>query len=218
MNDNFAFGYPRECSWCANVLANSGSQLTGLQVAPFLKNGTGLRVMLVGQDPTISRNPERVKQVLMLDQENGQLSRWLRGIFGPKNFTSIALYATNAVKCSFTNPPSSVPGGGRKFLEPYFRHCRQHLSSEVLGFRPKCVLTLGEPAHALFLSILDNANEMSLQMKEAFTGKFVRARLQGFEFDYSSCLHIRTFRVAEQYGTKVEQFKQDAPKRAAKDF
>ena len=59
----------------------------------------------------------------------------------------------------------------------------------------------------LFVSLLDNSSEMSKEMKNAFTGRFVRARLHGFEFDYSPCLHIQTFRVAEKYGAKVEDFK-----------
>lgn len=207
MENSFAFGYPRECRRCANVPANSASRIAGLHVKPYLRNGVGLRVMLVGQDPTITRKPERVKQVLMLDQKNGQLSRWLENVFGAENFKSITLYATNAVKCSFRNPPSRFPKGGLKFLEPYFKNCQQHLSGEVLAFQPQCVITLGEPTHTFFVSILDNANEMSPQMKNAFGGKFVRARLQGFEFDYSPCLHIQTFRVAEKYGAKVEAFR-----------
>ena len=44
-------------------------------------------------------------------------------------------------------------------------------------------------------------------MKKAFTGDFVRAKFRGIEFDYSPCLHIQTFRVAETYGDRVERFK-----------
>jgi len=208
MIDGFAFGYPGECKRCANIPANPASRLTGLQVGPFLKNGSGLRVMLVGQDPTIARKPERVKQVLMLDERNGQLSRWLESLFGAENFKSITLYATNVVKCTFSAPPSRMLEGGLRFLQPYFDHCRAYLVGEVLGFRPHCVIVLGEPAHKLFVSILDNADEIPTEMKHSFTWKFMRARLQGFEFDYSPCLHIQTFRVAEKYGMKVEGFKQ----------
>ncbi len=206
--DGFAFRYPRECTRCANIPASPTSRLVGLRVEPFLKVGSGLRVMLVGQDPTIARRPDRVKQVLMLNQRNGQLSRWLEGIFGAKNFETITLYATNVVKCTFSNPPSRMLEGGLKFLRPYFGNCGQYLPDEVLGFRPQCVITLGEPAHKLFISLLDNADEIPLEMKSAFTGQFMRVRLQGFEFDYSPCLHIQTFRVAETYGSKVEGFKQ----------
>ena len=206
--DGFAFGYPRECTRCANIPTNPTSHLIGLHVGPFLKSGSGPRVMLVGQDPTIARRPERVKQVLMLDQRNGRLSRWLEGIFGARHFETITLYATNVVKCTFSNLPSRMLEGGLKFLQPYFGNCGQYLPGEVLSFQPRCVITLGEPAHRLFASLLDNANEIPPDMKSAFTGKFVRARLQGFEFDYSSCLHVQTFRVAEKYGSKVEAFKQ----------
>jgi uracil-DNA glycosylase len=208
MADCFEFGYPNECVRCANIPVQLASQRIGLRVDPFLKEGSGLRVMLVGQDPTVTRQPERVKRVLMLDEQNGQLSRWLEGIFGARYFESITLYATNVVKCTFSRPPSQMPEGGLNFLQPYFSNCAHYLPTEVLSFQPQCVITLGEPAHRLFISLLENANEISPRMKNAFTGRFVRARLQGFEFDYSPCLHIQTFRVAETYGVKVESFKQ----------
>ena len=38
---------------------------------------------------------------------------------------------------------------------------------------------------------------------------FSRVRFQGIEFDYSPCLHISTFRVAEAYGRPVETFKRE---------
>ena len=112
MTDGFAFGYPRECRRCVNIPAGSTSRPVGLRVEPFLRDGSGLRVMLVGQDPTVARRPDRVKQVLMLNQRNGQLSRWLEGIFGAKNFETITLYATNVVKCTFSNAPSQMLEGG----------------------------------------------------------------------------------------------------------
>ena len=164
--------------------------------------------MLIGQDPTVAQKPDRVKEVLMLDEPNGQLSRWLKGIFGIHNFQSVTLYATNVVKCTFSSPPSRMLGGGLRFLKPYFQHCQQYLPREVLKFRPDCVITLGEPAHAMFASLLDNSNEIAPKMKNAFKGALVRASLRGFEFDYSPCLHIQTYRVAEKYGARVESFKQ----------
>ncbi len=44
-------------------------------------------------------------------------------------------------------------------------------------------------------------------MKEAFTGHFVKARINGYEFDYSPCLHIQTFRLAVTYKDYVTVFK-----------
>lgn len=202
--DNYAFGYPRQCSRCVNI---SGCEIS-LRVGPYFKQGDGLKVMLIGQDPTIHKKPERVSEVLMLNEPNSQLSRWLKNLFGSENFNSLNLYATNLVKCSFPQPPSRTIEGALKFLQPYFQNCRDYLSAEVMSFQPDFVLALGEAAHKLFISILDNYADIPGSMQAAFNGQFIKARLQGFEFDYSPCLHIQSFRVAETYGESVKEFKQ----------
>ncbi len=202
--NNYSFGYPQQCTKCANIATCE----MNLQVAPYFSRGVGRRAMLIGQDPTIFNQPERVSHVLMLNQVNGQLSRWLKEVFGAENFRSLTLYATNLVKCSFSKPPSTTTEGGLRFLQPYFQNCKAYLLEELLNFRPDLVLTLGEPAHKLFISILDNHNDIPDSMQAAFTGHFTKARLKEFEFDYSPCLHIKTFRVAEVYGESVKKFKQ----------
>ena len=161
--------------------------------------------MLVGQDPTVRKAPERVHHVLMLDQPNGQLSRWLRGILG-EAYDTATIYATNVVKCSFARTPSDMEPGGLPFLSPYADKCKPYLVDEVRRYRPALVLTLGEPAHIIFRSLLDNPEEIGEQMKNAF-GKFVAVTIGGVPFDYSPCLHIQTFRVAETYGPLVHGFK-----------
>jgi len=55
--------------------------------------------------------------------------------------------------------------------------------------------------------MLDNYVDIPDTMQEAFTGEFVKARIGDFEFDYSPCLHIKTWRVAEVYGDSVKKFK-----------
>ena len=164
-------------------------------------------MMLVGQDPTVRKKPERVKHVLMLDEPSGQLSRWLRDLFGPNKFERLTIYATNVVKCSFSKPPSDFDEGGLAFLSPYAEVCKQYLGREVGAFQPDLVLTLGEPSHKLFRYVLDRPDVVGEDMKEAFTGLFVRASIGGVAFDYSPCLHIQTFRVAETYGKRVDSFR-----------
>lgn len=207
MTDSFSFGYPEQCTKCASISPNLHCQLVGLKVGPFIQQGGGLKVMLIGQDPTIFRKPERVKKALMLDQPNAQLKCWLKDLFGDRNFQSLTLYATNLVKCTYSAPPSTAPGGGLEILRPYFENCREYLVEELLTFQPRVVLTLGEPTHQLFVSLLDNRDVIPDNMQKAFTGQFTKARFKGFEFDYSPCLHIKTFRVAEVYGEKVQAFK-----------
>lgn len=202
-DDSYSFGYPRQCNRCAAFSTCTVS----LQVAPYYRSGDGLRLMLIGQDPTIRRKAERVKHVLMLDQTNGQLSRWLKTLFGAKRFEALTLYATNLVKCTLGVVPSNATSGGLKFLKPYFENCRTYLVQEIKQFKPDVVLTLGEPAHILLAEQIDNGKNIPQSMKQSFTGQFFRVKLDDVEFDYSPCLHIQTFRVAETYGDRVKLFK-----------
>ncbi len=195
-------GYPNTCIDC-HSFAQSSLQL---RVFPYYKEGTRPKVMLIGQDPTIYRRPERVTHVLMLNEKNGQLSRWLRGLFGEAHYAVLTLYATNLVKCSFKKPPSTMEEGGFRFLRPYFGCCQKYIKAEIKSFQPDLVLTLGEPAHRLFRTILDDG-EIPDRMQVAYTGKFIRTKMDSLEFDYSPCLHISTFRVAEVYGESVRKFK-----------
>src|SRR2546428_9722622 len=110
MVDKFLFGYPKQCRKCITL---SKTEIS-LRVVPHYKESTGLRVMLIGQDPTIFKSPERVREVLMLDEPNGKISRWLKEVFG-EEFHAVTLYATNLVKCSFANPPSTSREGALKF-------------------------------------------------------------------------------------------------------
>jgi uracil-DNA glycosylase len=137
MAEECTYGYPPQCAKCVNISQHKIS----LRVAPYYRAGTGARVMLIGQDPTIFKQPNRVIRVLMLDQPNGQLSRWLRELLGEGNFDTLTLYVTNLVKCSFDNPPSTTAEGGLKFLRPYFENCRSYLREEPLSFHPHLALT-----------------------------------------------------------------------------
>src|SRR5262249_2664433 len=141
MIDKFKFGYPKACEQCKNLSQND----IALRVVPHYRPGSAMRVMLIGQDPTIDKKPERVKEVLILDDPNSEIRRWLEEIFGQDNFRAFTIYATNLVKCSFPRPPSKL--GGLKFLEPYFQNCKEYIGIELLSFKPSLVLTFGEPAH-----------------------------------------------------------------------
>lgn len=61
MHDMYGFGYPTTCQRCASV----SQEGVALRVKPYWRNGSGLRLLLIGQDPTIRRDPERVKYVLI---------------------------------------------------------------------------------------------------------------------------------------------------------
>lgn len=197
--DSLKYGYPNSCHSCDQL----PSKLK-LQVSPFFKEGNSFRLMLVGQDPTIFNDSSRVNKVLMLDENNGQLNRWLKNIF-KNNFDEITIYATNIVKCTFDKPPSTY--GGKKYLKNYFENCKTYLMSEIRNYRPNLLLSLGEPAHLFIRDILTNSDEVGSTMQSAFNGNFIKAKVGDVEFDYSPCLHIKTFRVAEVYGDSVNIFK-----------
>ncbi|HCY77476.1 MAG TPA: hypothetical protein DHV28_16290 [Ignavibacteriales bacterium] len=199
-------GYPQTCNKC--ISSNDClEKMVALNVEPFYQQGNDYRLMLIGQDPTIFVEKERVKQVLMLDEPNGQLRRWLENLFGKEIFNNFTIYATNVVKCTFPKPPSTY--GGKHFLKPYFENCKNYLEQEVLYFRPNLILSFGEPAHRYFSSMFDNSNEIGSTMQSALGNemKFFKAKIKDCEFSYSPSLHIKTFRVAETYGKRIENFK-----------
>jgi len=199
----YSFGYPKHCTRCEGLPSiNIGST-----VKPYYQEGGQQHIMLIGQDPTIYKNQEKIDTVLDLNKEKGQLRRWLMTLFGSESFGKLSIYATNLVKCYFDKPPTIMPKGGFNFLKPYFEQCKDYLVKEIIKFKPLLVLTFGEPAHKLFITMLDNQGDFGASMHEAFIGKFKKAKLKDFEFDYSPCLHIKTFRVAETYGENILKLK-----------
>jgi len=69
------------------------------------------------------------------------------------------------------------------------------------------LVSLGEPAHNSIITIFDNNNKFSSSMKSSFTGEFSQGIINNLTFDYTPCLHIKTFRVAEVYGESVNKFR-----------
>ena len=201
--DIYSFGYPEQCDRCKNL------PYVKLKLPrPYHNNVTSTRkVMLIGQDPHIHRDPDRVECVLMLNQGNGQLARWLRDVLGEHGFNEVELYATNMVKCPVKRESSTTARGVLSLLQSCFDYCKDYLVEEIESFQPTMVLTLGEPAHKLFFPILDNSNLVKGSMKEDFTGQFIQASVRSVAFRYSPCLHIKTYRIADTYGKQVERFR-----------
>jgi len=198
-----SMGYPStECKLCECLGACKP------QIEPYFQQGNELRFMIVGQDPAIYDKPNRVKVVLMLDQPNSQLSRWLRGMISKDKFDKLTLYATNTVKCLLNKPPSSDKKDGLKILRPYFKNCKRYLIEEITLFKPDYLITLGEPAHILFLDICQEKKMIKRSMKDAFTGDFINVNVNGTKFKYSPCLHISTYRVADTYGKRIDLYKE----------
>jgi len=200
--DIYEFGYPERCSKCKDLPYIK----LKLPTPYHNKVVSSKKVMLVGQDPYIYKDPDRVKCVLMLNEENGQLSRWLKEVLGEHNFQEVELYGTNVVKCPVKRASSASPKGILSLLQPCFNNCKAYLTNEITSFKPTMILTFGEPAHRFFVSILDNRDLVKASIKESFTGEFIRASVRDFSFQYSPCLHIKTYRVADTYGDQVKKF------------
>ena len=199
----YKFGYPEQCDQCKNLPYIKRK----LPTPYYNKITSNTKVMLVGQDPYIYRDPDRVGCVLMLNEERGALRRWLKDVLGETIFQEVELYATNVVKCPVKRDSSTSPKEILDLLQPCFNNCKGYLIDETASFKPTIVLTFGEPAHKLFTSVLNNGDSFKKSMKEAFTGEFIRASVRDVSFQYSPCLHIKTYRVAGTYGEQVKEFK-----------
>jgi uracil-DNA glycosylase len=201
LTDEYDFGYPYSCKLCTDLFHNCPS----LTTKPYLINNGSIRLMLIGQDPTIYSN-KRVNRVLDLDNEQGQVRRWLTEVLGENIFDTFTLYATNLVKCTLEQPPSDS-GNALKVLQTYFMHCQTYILREISLFEPNFVLCFGEPAHELFCGILSDSGDLTSSMKQDFTGEFSKVRVGKTSFLYSPCLHIRTFKMVDTYGERIKEFK-----------
>jgi uracil-DNA glycosylase len=125
------FGYPSSCDVCKEFPKWRNMRVK----SAFFKVGNEKRLMIIGQDPTIRKDPERVKVPLMLDDEHSQLSRWLNHIFG-EELEKMTVYATNIVKCNFDKPPAEQEEGDFKFLDKFFDNCKKYLINEINNYKP----------------------------------------------------------------------------------
>lgn len=209
--ENYSFGYPKACLECLKY-DNCNKEEFALSVKPSYRDtDSTMKLMLIGQDPTIRGNPDRVTHVLMLNQ-GGSIYRWLKDLFGDI-LDKIDVYATNTVKCTFTGalPTERKDVTGYQFLFNYFMQCKEHLYKEIVNFKPDYIVSFGEPAHMLLINQLFESKTIPLKMTQAFRGyfydEFIMNEAEKISFKYSPCLHITTFRVADTYGDKVKDFK-----------
>ena len=130
--------------------ANPVSKECGF-VPPFNKEGKDIKLIIIGQDPTI-RNVERRKGItttLNLDK-SGALRRYVEEICDGLNISLSNVYATNVFKYFYTIPPAQT----FEVLEKHFSTNLVLLEKELSNY-PNCpIITLGEPV----LNLLVNKN------------------------------------------------------------
>jgi len=114
---------------------------------PYLGSGE-IRLVIIGQDPTVQnpRTRAHIKMVLTLDR-NGHLRRYLSCLCADLGLSLAEnVYATNACKCFFTDPPTTlmkerqvdVLQAGAEAWLPLLRW-------ELEAFPAAAVISLGEP-------------------------------------------------------------------------
>lgn len=195
-----SFGYPPTC--CRGRGA--------LNIRPYYHERDCLRVMLIGQDPNIRNQADKVHTVLMLDRPNNPLARWIQDCIFGGEFDRPTIYATNLVKCRLDEAPSRTPSP-EGYLRPYFTVCKETLRLEIQRFRPQIVITFGQPAMRLFRECMHpkDADAIPGTMRRAFTGT-AYCKVSAFDvtFDYVPCVHMNTAnRHKDVYGEPLRRFR-----------
>ena len=120
-------------------------------VHPYNKDGKDIKLIIIGQDPTI-RNEESKKGItttLNLDK-SGALKRYVEEICNGLNISLSNVYATNVFKYFYTTPPAQTFEVLEKHLSPNLVLLEKELSNY-----PNCpIITFGEPV----LNLLVNKN------------------------------------------------------------
>lgn len=188
-------GYPKKCDVCVReaLRADMFNGKLQLSVQPFM--GTSPLVMIVGQDPTLTKRD--VDTVLELNKPHRRLYRYLVGkILEPAGIDLAKdIYATNLIKCRFPNNETpKVIAKKRKeslkdFLYPFFQNCKQWFVEEVKEIRPRIVLPLGQPVHQLLVG--EWLSSVPLKMKDAF-GNIYPIHLCDHEIIYCPSIHYNT--------------------------
>lgn len=129
---------------------------------PFVGIGD-IRLIIIGQDPTVQRAKRRasIKTVLTLDEKNGLLSRFLGELCDELGLSLREhVYATNACKCFFTSPPTTIHRDDDvSVLEASAPVWLPILRDELAAFPCAVIISLGEPVLAMLVR-LEHCREM----------------------------------------------------------
>jgi uracil-DNA glycosylase len=192
-------GYPKECNICIQKGINKriGSEDLKLSVTPF-QGGNNPRVMLVGLNPTLIK--KEAKNVFELDDYKSPIYKYIvQDILQPVGLKTDDIYATNLVKCTFSQEPRIICEQiyGKKdsktvkgFLSPFFQNCKRYFAEEILEIKPKILISFGEVPHQLIVEEYDliqrNIDE---NMKVAF-GNIYRVNMHARDIFYVPCIRV----------------------------
>lgn len=118
----------------------SNGIVKGLKSVPPFKGSGVIKLIVVGQDPTISKGQEQVTCTLKLD-ESGPLKSYIESICSGLGITLDNVYATNLFKYVYKERPSRTPEVLAAHLKPNLELLQRELAEY-----PDCpVITLGQP-------------------------------------------------------------------------
>jgi len=117
-------------------------------IYPF-KGSDEIKLIIIGQDPTIKNEKQRVKIKTTLNlNRGGSLKTYITGICESLGIKLGNIYATNVFKYFYRDPPARTPSILHSHLNPNLKL----LKEELLVFPDIPIITLGEPV----LQLLSN--------------------------------------------------------------
>lgn len=120
-------------------------------IPPFCGKKT-IKLIILGQDPTIRNIKQRSKIQCTLNLDNNSaLRKYIEKICVGLDLSLDNIYATNIYKYFYTVPPADTPDVLKLHLVPNLKL----LESELSDFEKCPIITLGEPV----LKLLTNTNE-----------------------------------------------------------
>lgn len=189
-------GFPRDCDICVRAKINTHLFDGSLELDLRPIKGANPLVMLVGQDPTITKG--KIYTVLDLENRNSSLYKYIVGeILQPTGLKIDNIYTTDLVKCRFPNnqTPKIISESHnvtiKEFLTPFFFNCRQWLFQELRDFRPKIIISFGEPVHQLLVE--EFGWPVPIRMKDAFSNVYSVLVFDHSTY-YAPCIHINSKR------------------------
>lgn len=120
---------------------------------PYL-GGENIRVVIIGQDPTVQNIARRqqISTVLTLNEPKSALYRYVRDLSDRLSVGMDQVYATNACKCFFTDPPTTIKNRDKvDVLALTAEAWLPVLRAELAAFPDAVVISLGEPVLSMLV-------------------------------------------------------------------
>jgi uracil-DNA glycosylase len=115
---------------------------TSLDPVPPYEGKGSVKLIIIGQDPTVRKASQRgkIKCTLNLDKK-GVLKTYIESICLGLDLSLDNVYATNVFKYFYDTPPSDTPEVLKAHLDPNLKL----LKKELAAFKSCPIITLGEP-------------------------------------------------------------------------